>query len=410
MNRIITLLFSISLAICIAQVGHGEQLQESQSGKPDFLTGKEIRAKLSAIFADGVAITFTSRDGKYLGRDNDFDLKFEPANLITLTEYGYGISMYDGTYAVAEDGTISVSLADYEGRLPDLRMAVAEGRTRLYPKKSDNKGNLDHRFKNAWPFRLTNAVAPARSSYTDSLWNPAKDELPITPVEAIQCVMQSKLFTDKPADEWFLKSIRMNGHYITDLSVSAGKPSATPGGVPIFELHYFIELVRRSDGGVFYFTVLIDGKVFPPPDTKPEVLNPVATYDFSEPESTQLVTPPDLPPKDNDQQSNVRKGGRDFSIAPQEALDKVFANEQVSSHQDDWQITRFDLYAGYVAEKGNPLIPVSELEKLEIFVLHFICLASSDETKQLNFEVDMNGKPELVFSRGIEGTEDASTR
>jgi hypothetical protein len=94
--------------------------------------------------------------------DSDSVVSLEKDNSVVVGEYGYAYQGYRGTYAVAEDGVISVTLKGYRGDWPDMKIAREGDLIRLYSR--DGNGNFvfggragaveTEDMKPFWPFRL----------------------------------------------------------------------------------------------------------------------------------------------------------------------------------------------------------------------------------------------------------------
>jgi len=125
-----------------------------------------VQEILDAAFADSGGILFRSWDGRWIGMDSDTDIELHADGNVVLTEYGYAVSKYDGTYSitVAADGTASdlrLSLKDYRGTWPVMAVYSDHSKLLLIP----TDGSVGFVFGNRagatvpddsgsfWPFR-----------------------------------------------------------------------------------------------------------------------------------------------------------------------------------------------------------------------------------------------------------------
>jgi hypothetical protein len=72
-------------------------------------TGSPVEVFRTKVAHTG-SILFRSFSGKEIGTDCDSDLKFLPDGTIKMAEYGYALQNYEGTYQLADDGTITMRL------------------------------------------------------------------------------------------------------------------------------------------------------------------------------------------------------------------------------------------------------------------------------------------------------------
>lgn len=134
----------------------------TKKGEPTFLSKAEVTKLLSDRFAAKKTAVFSSRDGKSYGMDSDSVVSLEPEGKAVVGEYGYSYQGCRGTYAVGEDGAISIALKGYRGKWPEMKMAKENNLIRLYAKDGDGNfvfggraGAVEtEKMKPFWPFRL----------------------------------------------------------------------------------------------------------------------------------------------------------------------------------------------------------------------------------------------------------------
>jgi hypothetical protein len=108
--------------------------------------------------------------------DSDSVVSLGKDNTSVVGEHGYAYQGYRGTYAVAEDGVISISLKGYRGNWPDMKIARDGDLIRLF--SADGNGNFvfggragaveTDDMKPFWPFRLvdTDSIPGVTPIYT----------------------------------------------------------------------------------------------------------------------------------------------------------------------------------------------------------------------------------------------------
>ena len=120
--------------------------EKAKAGSPEFFTGAQVKTYISERLTAGKTAVFRSRDGKFYGMDSDSVVSLEKNNTAVVGEYGYAYQGYRGTYVVAEDGVISISLKDYRGNWPDMKIAREGDLIRLFSnsvlKKSSFASNI----------------------------------------------------------------------------------------------------------------------------------------------------------------------------------------------------------------------------------------------------------------------------
>jgi len=97
-----------------------------------------VQEAFDAAFADSGGILFRSWDGRWIGMDSDSDIELHADGNAVLTEYGFAVSKFDGTYSitVAADGTASdlrLSLKDYRGTWPVMAVYSDQSKLLLIP-------------------------------------------------------------------------------------------------------------------------------------------------------------------------------------------------------------------------------------------------------------------------------------
>jgi hypothetical protein len=136
--------------------------EQAKADAPKFLSGAQVKTFVSDRLTAGKTAVFRSRDGKFYGMDSDSVVSLEKDNTAVVGECGYAYQGYRGTYAVAADGVISISLKGYRGNWPDMKIAKEGDLIRLF--SADGNGNFvfggraggveTEDMKPFWPFRL----------------------------------------------------------------------------------------------------------------------------------------------------------------------------------------------------------------------------------------------------------------
>ncbi|MDI1250232.1 MAG: hypothetical protein PSV13_15325 [Lacunisphaera sp.] len=123
---------------------------------------------IDRLLASGKPVTFVSRSGKFYGMDSDTELEFEAGGKVRLTEFGYSVQEFLGTFAADEDGVISVQLKNRRSPWPAMVLQFSKGDYYL----STNTGAVGFVFgdraastetpemKAFWPFRLVDTHRP----------------------------------------------------------------------------------------------------------------------------------------------------------------------------------------------------------------------------------------------------------
>lgn len=66
------------------------------------------------------SITFRSWNGEVLRMDSDTEMTFFPKNRVHMFEWGYTLASYSGRYEIQPDGRITVQLAGFNERWPEM--------------------------------------------------------------------------------------------------------------------------------------------------------------------------------------------------------------------------------------------------------------------------------------------------
>ncbi|MBB5031185.1 energy transducer TonB [Prosthecobacter vanneervenii] len=170
------LIFALALP-CLAQ---------QRSTAPRFLQKSEVVNFIFQRHAAGKTVVFVSRDGKIYGMDSDSVISFEPEGRVVLGEFGAGIAGYGGTYQVAKDGSVSISLKGYRAKWPEMRFSNELGKMRLYAPKSGDGFVMGGRggavemggMRPFWPFFL---VDGARTPQVTPVWSGGEVKMFISP-------------------------------------------------------------------------------------------------------------------------------------------------------------------------------------------------------------------------------------
>lgn len=117
---------------------------------------------LNQFFDNSKSITFRSRAGTFYHSDSDTELTFLPRLNVTITEYGYVPTHYNGTYLICDDGTIELHLDKYPATWPKMVMVVCDKDVFLYTQLGDTEFQAGGRgafviiegMKPFWPFKM----------------------------------------------------------------------------------------------------------------------------------------------------------------------------------------------------------------------------------------------------------------
>lgn len=96
---------------------------------------------LDTAFTESEAIRFLSWNGVWIGTDCDTEIELRGDGSVVLTEYGYGVDQYDGTYTVTanSDGEseISLTLKEYQGSWPSMAVYTDQSELLLIPTEGE---------------------------------------------------------------------------------------------------------------------------------------------------------------------------------------------------------------------------------------------------------------------------------
>lgn len=132
---------------------------------------EQDRASAIAEFKTKLAtegnVGFLSWNGKWIGMDGDTRLQFRPSGFATMTEYGYGVQEYVGTYQIDANNVVTLMLPDFKPGWPTMVLEKDATSLLLRPKDGDTRfimGTRGGAVTNAadgsyWPFRAE-AAAP----------------------------------------------------------------------------------------------------------------------------------------------------------------------------------------------------------------------------------------------------------
>ncbi len=117
---------------------------------------------LQPYFHNNTSVTFRSRSGNMYGVDSDSELTFFSDGKVEMAEYGYGLKYYYGNYTILNDKSILLSLINYPGIWPIMKMAVCDKEVYLYAQSGKNGLELGGRggsvetteMKPFWPFKM----------------------------------------------------------------------------------------------------------------------------------------------------------------------------------------------------------------------------------------------------------------
>lgn len=107
-------------------------LKEPAATQPAFaFGGSEIEGErgvevLENEVTENGYVTFRSFGGKWVGMDGDTELKFLPGRTVQMTEFGYSVAAYLGTYTVSQ-GCIIPTFPTYPGHWPIMKIGRDNG-------------------------------------------------------------------------------------------------------------------------------------------------------------------------------------------------------------------------------------------------------------------------------------------
>jgi len=118
---------------------------------------------LKWLSAQSAGATFVSRNGRMYGMDSDAKITLNSNKQVEITEYGYAVQTYKGTYSVDATGAIHVKLRDYRAKWPAMYLYNSPKGTLLFPADKDPAFRVGARagavetggMAPHWPFRKT---------------------------------------------------------------------------------------------------------------------------------------------------------------------------------------------------------------------------------------------------------------
>jgi hypothetical protein len=118
--------------------------------------------KFNDLLTKQGGVAFLSWNGKLIGMDGDTNVTFLPRGAIQMTEYGYTVKSYEGTYQLDADGVMSLQLKGFKGGWPVMVLERDEKSLILRPKDPKQgfvmggRGGSTIRGEDGsyWPFRL----------------------------------------------------------------------------------------------------------------------------------------------------------------------------------------------------------------------------------------------------------------
>lgn len=124
-----------------------------------------VLATLDAAFMNSDRLVFLSWNGHYHGTDMDADIELRANGVVVVTEAGYALAVFDGSYSIttANDGMPSqlvISLNDYDGAWPEMALYTDQSSLLLLPVE-DSTGIT---FPEFWRFRQIESPAQEQST------------------------------------------------------------------------------------------------------------------------------------------------------------------------------------------------------------------------------------------------------
>lgn len=164
----------ILFVIVIKNAGCSKTEDPTTSVLPDSAVRiSNVQDALDAAFTDSQLILFQSWNGKWIGMDCDTNIELNVDGGVMLTEYGYAISEYNGTYSIttAADSTrsvLTIALEDYFGTWPAMAVYTDQSKLLLMPIDSSggfimgNRGGayIPGDAGSFWPFRQIQIPSP----------------------------------------------------------------------------------------------------------------------------------------------------------------------------------------------------------------------------------------------------------
>jgi hypothetical protein len=105
--------------------------------------------------------TFVSHGGRMYGTDCDAQITFAGSKQVEITEFGYSVETYKGTFSVDAVGGIHVTLQGYHAQWPSMYLYHETQGTFLFPTIQSRFFEVDRRagtptalpMASYWPFR-----------------------------------------------------------------------------------------------------------------------------------------------------------------------------------------------------------------------------------------------------------------
>ncbi len=150
--------FLWTLVICVAigaWVGYSRFVSEKQrddsevSELPECLLVLNPREAIREALSGPTTITFLSWNGEWRGTDVDTEIKLMADGTVRLTEYGYSMHSFDGTYSINQNSELSLSLDGYNDDWPAMRVYRDKSMLLLAPADMSSVTRVGSR----WPFR-----------------------------------------------------------------------------------------------------------------------------------------------------------------------------------------------------------------------------------------------------------------
>lgn len=121
-------------------------------------------AELESRIARAGSVTFRSWEGKLIGMDSDTEITFFPNQTAHMTEYGYVVTSYMGTYHINPKGEVMAKFDDFNHEWPIMLLQKDSISLLLRPKKGQdfvmgNRGGatIPSDKGSYWPFRPVSA-------------------------------------------------------------------------------------------------------------------------------------------------------------------------------------------------------------------------------------------------------------
>jgi len=119
-----------------------------------------VKEALDTRFSNAESITFRSWNGKWIGMDCDTDVTLNADGTAVLTEYGYAVREYTGTYSIANSTELSLVMRDYDS-WPTMYFIPEESDLLLVPTENSGEFVMGNRAGatvpggggSFWPFR-----------------------------------------------------------------------------------------------------------------------------------------------------------------------------------------------------------------------------------------------------------------